>query len=409
MKYFQRDVIARALNPEMLQERMAFIAGPRQIGKTTAIRQFLAEQGQPGLYYNWDTQTVKRRYATNPLFFIEDIPPELTRPWVALDEIHKYPKWKDLLKGYYDEWQEKIRFIITGSARLELFQKSGDSLVGRYFLFRMLPLGIREVTSGPSSKTKAWSPEETLPSIPTADPKAVSAMEALLRLTGYPEPFAVGTEAFCNRWRENHVSLILQEDLRDLTRIVQIRKLETLLYLLPEKVGTPLSLNALRGTLETAHGSIRSWLEALKMVYLVFSIGPWSYRLARSVLKEEKFYFWDWGMVTSPGARFENFIAVQLQRAIACWNEIGKGPFRLYYVRTKDGKEVDFAIADRKDVLLLIEAKEGEISLSKSLPYLKERTKAPLAFQVVNKKGLCIQKGKGLYVIGADRFLSLIP
>jgi predicted AAA+ superfamily ATPase len=230
-----------------------------------------------------------------------------------------------------------------------------------------------------------------------------------LNLTGYPEPFSVGTEAFCNRWRDNHISLILQEDLRDLTRIVHLRKLETLLYLLPERVGSPLSLNALRQPLEAAHGSIRSWLDALKVVYLIFSILPWTSRLARSVLKEEKVYFWDWGTVPSPGERFENFVAVQIQRAIANWNERGKGPFSLYYLRTKDGREVDFAVADRKKAYLLVETKVNDPSVSMNLVSFQEKVQAPLALQVVNQRGLCVQKGKGLYLMGIDRFLSLLP
>lgn len=385
---------------------MAFICGPRQIGKTTAVQHFLAQQGQPRLYYNWDTPSVKKRYASNPLFFIEDIPPELSHSWVTLDEIHKYPKWKNLLKGYYDEWRQRIRFVVTGSARLDLFRRSGDSLVGRYFLFRMLPLGIREVIRGKFSE--GWSPGQEIPAIPPATPGAGQALEGLLNLAGYPEPFSVGRQDFCLRWRDNYISLVLQEDLRDLTKIAHIRKLETLLYLLPERVGSPLSLNALRQPLEAAHGSIRLWLDALKMVYLVFSIPPWTLRLSRSVLREEKYYFWDWGMIAAPGPRFENFMAVQLQRAVASWNERGKGLFKLHYIRTKDGREVDFAVSDQKKVLLLVEAKEADSTLSKNLAFLQEKLQPLWAVQVVNKRNFCVQKGKGLYVMGADRFFSFL-
>jgi len=388
---------------------MAFIAGPRQVGKTTAIQRFLAHRGQGRLLYNWDTPTVKRRFAANPGFFVEDLPQEQDRPWVAFDEIHKYPKWKNLLKGYYDEWRQRIRFVVTGSARLELFQRSGDSLVGRYFLFHMLPLGVREVVGEKAREAPSWSPDAPSPIIPTASPEVGRALEGLLNLTGFPEPLAVGTQNFCRRWRDNHTSLIVGEDLRDLTKIVQVRKLETLLYLLPERVGSPLSLNALRAPLEVAHGSIRSWLEALKAVYVVFSIPPWTARLARAVRKEQKYYFWDWGMVTASGPRFENFLAVQLQRAIAAWNEQGLGPFHLHYLRTKDGAEADFAIGDRSQVRLLVEAKETDTVLGPTLATLQAKVQAPLAIQVVNRTGVCVQKGRGLYVMGADRFLMLLP
>jgi predicted AAA+ superfamily ATPase len=406
---FSRQVVRWALSEEALHGRMSFIAGPRQVGKTTAVKQFLTEKGPQGFYYNWDTPTVKRKYAANPSFFMEEIPPELPRAWVAFDEIHKYPQWKNLLKGYYDEWKEKVQFIVTGSARLDWFRRSGDSLVGRYFLFRMLPLGVKEILGGSSLLENDVSPQNTLSVIPSANSEIAEVMDGLLRLTGFPEPLAVGTEEFCTRWRDNHISLIVREDLRDLTKIFEIQKVETLLYLLPDKVGSPLSLNSLCQSLECAHATIRSWLEALKRVYLIFSIPPWTTRLARSILKEEKYYFWDWGMVEVKGFRFENFLAVQLKRAIASWNERGKGPFKLHYLRTKEGQEVDFVVADRKRVYWIIEAKEKDTSFSPHLFYFKEKVGADLAIQVVNQKGTCIQKGKGFYVIGADRFLSLLP
>ncbi|MBI1869776.1 MAG: ATP-binding protein [Chlamydiae bacterium] len=389
---------------------MSFIAGPRQIGKTTAVQRFLKEEGQDHLYYNWDTATVKRKYIANPLFFIEDIPSDHNQSWVAFDEIHKYPKWKNLLKGYYDEWHEKTQFIVTGSARLDLFRRSGDSLVGRYFLFKMLPLGVREIVSNPrSSPNPEWTPKDASPIFPEANRDFGEALDHLIHLTGYPEPLSVGTEEFYTRWRDQHISLILHEDLRDLTKITQIQKLETLLYLLPERIGAPLSLNSLVTPLEVAHGSIRSWLEAMKRVYLIFSIKPWTARLSRSILREEKYYFWDWGMADKVGAKFENFVAVQLQRAISCWNEKGKGNFQLHYIRTKEGQEIDFAITNKNKVVLLIEAKENETSLSKSLPYFQEKVQSDLAIQVVNKRNIYIQKGKGLYIVGADRLFSLLP
>ena len=397
-----------ALSEEFLRGRMCFIAGPRQVGKTTTVKSFLSAAGQEKHYYNWDSPLIKKRFALNPYFFIEDLPSEIKNPWVALDEIHKYPKWKNILKGYYDEWGDKIRFVVTGSARLDLFRKSGDSLLGRYFLFRMLPLGPREVAGLAVDAQNTWFPGQPLQVIPTASAKIGGAIEALLHLAGYPEPFSAGTQNFCNRWRGQHISLILGEDLRDLTKIEHIQKLETLLYLLPERVGAPLSLNSLTKPLAAAFGSIRLWLEALKMVYLIFSISPWANAVSRSILKEEKYYFWDWGMAEGPGTRFENFMAVQLARMISFWNELGHEPYKLYYLRTKDGREVDFVIADRKKPKMLIEVKEGDVSLSGNLAYFQKKLGVDLAVQVVLKKNVCIQKDRGLYIMGADRFFSMV-
>jgi predicted AAA+ superfamily ATPase len=405
----QREILSWALAPEWLLDRMAFIAGPRQIGKTTAVSHFLTSLGQTQLYYNWDTPSVKKRFAVDPVFFVQDFPAHIKKPWIALDEIHKYPRWKNILKGYYDEYKNRARFIVTGSARLDMFRKSGDSLVGRYFLYNMLPLGWREVVGRLPNPKTSWFVQADLPLIPLVNKEVTQAIKSLYELTGFPQPFVAGTKEFYTRWQENYVSLLLQEDLRDLTKIVELRKLETLLYLLPERVGAPLSVNNLRQTLNCAHATVVSWLEALELVYLAFAVSPWSAKLARSVVKEEKWYFWDWGMLEDGGRRFENFIAVMLARAIAAWNEWGKGPYRLYYLRTKDGMEVDFAVADRKKIHLIVEVKIGDETLSKPLAAFKEKLDVPLAFQVVNKVGLCIQKAPGLYVIGADRFLNLLP
>ena len=405
----KRHLLDWALSEEYLHGRMSFIAGPRQIGKTTAVQKFLASLHQEKLYYNWDAATTKRRFAQNPVFFIEDLPPETAHPWVALDEIHKYPKWKNILKGYYDEWKSRIQFVVTGSARLDFFRRTGDSLVGRYFLFKMLPLGLKEILGHSLKIEHTWSPERAMAAIPMADSKAHDGIQALLRHSGFPEPFSVATDAFTTRWRDNHISLIINEDLRDLTKITHIKKLETLLYILPEKIGSPLSINALKQTLEAAHGSIALWLEALKKVYLIFSLPPWTTRLSRAIRKAEKYYFWNWGMAENSPTRFENFIAVQLERAVAAWNEWGRGNYKLFYIRTKDGREVDFAVADRKKVYLLVEVKAAEETLSTNLPFLQEKTGAALAIQVINKKQFCVQKARDLWVMGADRFLTMLP
>lgn len=388
---------------------MAFIAGPRQIGKTTAVANYLADLGQPHLYYNWDTPTVRKRYAINPAFFEDDLPADLKKPWLALDEIHKYPRWKNILKGYYDEYKNRAHFIVTGSARMDMFRKSGDSLVGRYFLYNMLPLGWHEVLNQMPDPKTAWHPQSELPPIEQVENATSQAVNALYELTGFPQPFLAGTKEFYTRWQENYVSLLLQEDLRDLTKIVELRKLETLLYLLPERVGSPLSVNNLRQTLNCAHGTVTSWLKAFELVYLNFAIMPWSAKLSRSVVQEQKWYFWDWGLLEDEGKRFENFIAVMLQRAVAAWNEWGKGPYRLFYLRTKDGLEVDFAVADRKKIHMLVEVKASDENLAKPLSVFKEKLAVPLAFQVVRKNGVCVQRGAGTYVIGADRFLNLLP
>ncbi len=403
-----RLIASWALSPEHLNGRMSFIAGPRQIGKTTLIENFLKQKNIQGHYYNWDSPLVKKRYAKDPSFFVEDLSIK-EHEWVALDEIHKHPKWKNILKGYYDEWKKRVQFVITGSARLDLFRKSGDSLVGRYFLFRLFPLGPREILGQAIEIEKEWHPlEKNLLSRLENQAGIYEVVQQLLACSGFPEPFFKGQAKFYNLWKENHISMILQEDLRDLSKITSIRKIEQLLYLLEERVTSPLSLNSIRQLLECAHDTLNHWLLALEKVYLTFSIPPWSERLSRSILKEKKVYFWDWSFNENAGSKFENFIAVSLMRTISAWNEQGLGPYFLYYVRTKDGHEVDFAIADRKKVHLLIEAKNSDSALDTNLLYLQEKLKVETALQVVNQKGIFQQKKPNVFIVGVDRLMGML-
>ena len=406
-----------ALDEGFLHNRMSFICGPRQVGKTTLVQKFLKQIKQNDNYYNWDSLSLKQEFATKPLFFMEDIaiplspdtslPPGM-RQWIVFDEIHKYPKWKNILKGYYDEWRKSINFVIMGSARLDYLRRSGDSLVGRYFLFKMNPLHPHDLTSFVPNRDTAWHPK--LPHIPFEEPDKTfqKATEHLYNISGFPEPASIGTKEFYERWKNNHISLITSEDIRDLSKITNVQKLQTLVFLLPERVGSPLSLNSLKIILGCAHASVKSWLEALKRVYLVFDVAPYTSRLARSVLKERKYYFWDWGLLEDQGKRFENFIAVQLQRAVSAWKEWGKGDYRLMYIRTKDGREVDFVITEKNNPCILIECRKNDRNLSPNLRYFKSRIKAPLAFQVVGGSSYLKQVESGTFIVDLDRFLRIL-
>ncbi len=178
---------------------------------------------------------------------------------------------------------------------------------------------------------------------------------------------------------------------------------------MPERVGSPLSLNNLKNTLGCAHASVQNWLEILKKVYILFDVAPYTASLARSVRKERKYFFWDWGLLEDMGKRFENFLAVQIKRATSAWTEWGKGDFRLMYVRTKDGREVDFVVTESGKPLLLIECKRNDKTLSPHLKYFKDRMKVQLAFQVIETPGYLKQVDGGTFVLGLDRLLSILP
>ncbi len=407
-----------ALDKQSLHDRMSFICGPRQIGKTTLVQHYLKQVNYLKNYYNWDSIILRQKFASNPLFFIENVSyplsleikiPDKQREWVAFDEIHKYPKWKNILKGYYDDFKNSLNFIVTGSARLDYMRRSGDSLVGRYFLFKMHPLHPNDLTGATFNINSFWQIDSV--DIPFREPDKTyqDATNHLYNLTGFPEPVSVGTKEFYERWKNNHLSLITGEDIRDLSKITNIQKLQTLVFLLPERVGSPLSLNNLKNILGCAHASVKNWLETLKKVYVLFSIPPYTGQIKRSIRKENKYYFWDWGINEDQGKRFENFIAVQLQRAVSAWNEWGKGDFRLLFARTKDGREVDFVITKANTPLIVIECKRNDKYPATNLNYFKNRLKVPLAFQVIETPGYLKQTDMGTFVLGMDRLLQILP
>ncbi len=402
-------------DPEINANKMIFLAGPRQIGKTTFVRRQLKKTNQDDLYFNWDDPLVRREYNQNPHFLKGKIARHnLSVPLIAFDEIHKHKNWKDILKGLYDFHQNEARFIITGSARLDYFRKSGDSLVGRYFSYGMLPLGLAEVMNSPEfiinddslfSGTKENLLLEKLHSMPFK--QAQDALQHLMLFGGFPEPFLKASKRFSTKWKREYKSLLIYEDLRDLSRIQDMKGVEQLVLLLPERIASPLSINSLREDLNVNHRTISGWIEGLKKIFLIFSIMPWSKNIAKAIKKETKVYFYDWTLVTDPGACFENMVAVSLLRMVFRWNEFGLGDFDLRYVRNHQGKEVDFLIIKDHKPFALIEAKTTNTALSKFGLYFKKYLNVPFYQIVKNYQNVDVYHDN-CYIISAPRFLSLI-
>lgn len=394
---------------------MIFLSGPRQIGKTTFAAGRLKETGEEFLYFNWDDPYVRREYTRNPHFLKAVLAKSQNpHPIVLFDEIHKHKNWKNILKGLYDIHREEAQLMITGSARLDYLRSSGDSLVGRYFSYRMLPLGLVEAAQEfrwPFALDRLISrpdEEKLLARLDRFDEKKFGkAFRRLLEYGGFPEPFLKADPAFSVKWRRDYRSLLTREDLRDMTRIHDVKGIEQLLMMLPERVGSPLSLNSLREDLLVNHKTVANWLEGLKKVYLVFSITPWSKKIVRALTKEPKVYFYDWTFVQNPGARFENLTAVMLLRMTGRWNELGLGEFDLRYVRTRHKEEVDFLVTKDNRPFALFEAKTGETGISKAAHRLSDVLGVPY-YQLVSDADVMEAYPDNRYVISAWRFFAII-
>ncbi|MHB8092369.1 MAG: ATP-binding protein [Syntrophales bacterium] len=407
-------LVARYLfDPEMTADKMIFLTGPRQVGKTTFARNWLSSAGCSDMYFNWDDPAIIAEYRRNPLFFkniVEERYKSEPVP-IVFDEIHKQKNWRDILKGFYDSNREKIRLLVTGSSRLGMYRKSGDSLVGRYFSYRMFPLGLAEATVDFSfvlaDDLLLENGDGLLREVRKVDTdKPREALDELIRLGGFPEPFLKASPKFHRRWQTDYKTLLTKEDVRDLTRIADIRGLEHLVELLPSKIGAPLSVNSLREDLNCHHSTVLNWIEILKEVYLVFTIRPWHRQIQRSLKKEPKLYFYDWSMLQEAGPRFENFIAVSLMRMAARFTETGLGIFEVMYIRDTAKREVDFVLVKDNKPLALFEAKEGGREITPAIRHFGRLLNLP-CYQIVRDLDRAEAFPDNCFLIPAAEFLML--
>jgi len=348
---------------------MAFLAGPRQVGKTTVARAFQDN----AIYLNWDNEDHRRLILDGPGRVANHIGLKKS-PVVIFDEIHKYPQWKIFIKGFYDTYAShtNMRIIVTGSARLDIYRKGGDSLMGRYFLYRMHPLTVAELLAPITSDREIRAPVE-LPN---------DQWQNLVRFGGFPQPFLRGNNRFYNRWRGSRLSQIFREDIYDVSRVQEIRMVEILADLIMQQAGQLVSYASLARKIRASEDSIRRWIGILESLYYCFSIRPWHTNVSRSLRKEPKYYMWDWSMITETGAKNENMVACHLLKAVHHWTDIGHGDFNLFFLRTKDKREVDFLVSRDGIPWFLVEVKSSDAGLNKNLAYFQKATGAQNAFQV---------------------------
>ncbi len=349
---------------------MVFVAGPRQVGKTTLARSL---PGADAGYLNWDVPEHRQRILRG------ELPPARL---LVFDEIHKYRRWRGLLKGLHDARTGR-RILVTGSARLDLYRHGGDSLQGRYHLLRLHPLSFREVGA-----------------------KSEADLRRLLVLGGFPEPFLGGSEVEARRWSREYRARLVREDVADLERVEDLTALELLAMRLPELVGSPLSVNAVREDLGISHKSAASWIAILERMYAVFRLAPLGGPRIRAVRKAQKHYQFDWSLVPLEPARFENLVASHLLKWVHFEQDTKGRDLDLRYFRDVDRREVDFVVIEGKRPILLVEAKWGDDPIAPALRYLKAKFPSADAWQVSAVGGKDFLSPEGIRVAPAAKLLE---
>ena len=336
---------------EALQKKMVFVGGPRQVGKTTLCLSFLRPSSLSHVgYLNWDNLEAKRIIKSGEL-------PKT--PTLLFDEIHKFRNWRNLIKGHYDAKKTVQKFIVTGSARLDHYRRGGDSLLGRYRYMRLHPFSVPEL--GISNDADILT---------------------LLKLGGFPEPFLSGKEKEWRLWQNERLYRLVNDDIRTLESLRELDSIELLAESLPERVGSPLSINALAEDLEFNFRTIENWIKILEQVYFCFRIMPYGPPKIKAVKKEKKLYLWDWSTCLDQGARFENMVASHLLKYCHFIEDTEGYKMELRFLRDTSRRELDFIVLKDKSPLFAVECKTGEKAISKSLLYFKERTKIPQFYQV---------------------------
>ncbi len=361
------DIVRRHLARD---RQMLFLSGPRQVGKTTLC------EGVSSLYLNWDNAahraTILRGEESIAAFAGLDRA-RAEPPVLVLDELHHFDGWKRLLKGFFDVYGKRVRVLVTGSARLDVYKKGGDSLMGRYFPYRMHPLSVGELLH-PVPPT-----EESVLSAPIAD----AEWDALLRFGGFPEPFARRSRAFSVRWHRLRREQLVRADIRNETGIRDLDLLDALATVLAHRSGEQLVYAPLGKELQLNEVTVRQWVSVLSNFFYGFLVKPWFRNVENALRKTPKWYLRDWSEVADEGKRVETLVACHLLKAVEAWTDLGLGDYELFYIRTKQKEEVDFLVARDGAPWFLAEAKKGDAARSGVLAAMRRATGASFALQLV--------------------------
>jgi len=350
---------------------MVFISGPRQVGNTTLC------EGFQDIYLNWDKReqrSVILKGESAVMEFAGGDRPRAKMPVVTFDELHHFKSWKMFLKGFFDSYWKRVKILVTGSARLNVYKKGGDSLMGRYFPYRMHPLSVGELLHPVMQEEEIRHQSTDLDE---------DLWLRLRNMGGFPEPFLKGEAFFLRKWRRLRFEQLMRDDIRKDTCIRELDQLESMALILSERSGEQLVYATLGNEVQVNEVTVRNWVSVLNSFFFGFLVKPWSTHVENSIRKTPKWYLRDWSGIADEGKRNETLVACHLLKAVEYWTDLGFGEYDLYYIRDKQKNEVDFLVSKNKRPWFLVEVKTGDVKLSPALKRFQSGAGAKHAFQVV--------------------------
>jgi len=385
----------RYLHPAItsdLKNKMVFIGGPRQVGKTTLAQYIGDNDYKKYTYLNWDNREDRKNILSGKF--------EAESSLIIFDEIHKYRRWKNYIKGEFDKYKDRFHILVTGSARLNLYRKGGDSLMGRYHYYRLHPFSVAEVL-----QTKNNLKIFKKLNFPETNKNISKIFTDLFTFGGFPEPFLKKNNRTLRRFHNERLDRLVREDIRDIESIRDLSALQILVDILPDKVGSILSLNSLREDLQVTHKTISFWMDILEKFYYHFRIYPFASTKIKSLRKQPKMYLWDWSQIENEGIRLENMVASHLLKMAHFLYDSGGYKIELNFLRDIEGRETDFLITINEKPWLAVETKLSNKKISKHLKYFTEKLNIPFVYQVTKEPNVDFWQNN-IRVIGAGKFLS---
>lgn len=357
-----------------LDKKIVFIVGPRQVGKTWLAKE-IGRRFNHCMYLSYD------RFEDQQIIKSESWPNRTEL--LILDELHKMPAWKNYLKGVFDTRAEKLRILVTGSARLDAFRQTGDSLAGRFFAHRLLPFSMAEIKNHAE----------------------YAIIDRFIERGGFPEPFLAESEIDARRWRNQYIDGLVRTDILNFENISDLNSIKIIFEILRRSVGSPLSIASIARDAAISPATATRYISILEALFILFRIYPYSNNIRRSILKAPKAYFYDSALIVGNiGARFENHLALSLLKHVYASNDCLGDTLELKYLRTKEGREVDFCLCRDQQVEMAIDAKCGRATISSGLAWYCEKYNLK-GIQVV--KELKREQSVGnIDLVDAEKFLK---
>jgi uncharacterized protein len=359
--------LASCLLTALQDTPVVFLAGARQVGKTTLVRS-LVKGPHPATYLSFDDLSSLAAARTDPEGFLAG----LDGP-VVLDEIQRVPELLLPIKAAVDRDRTPGRFLLTGSANVLALPSVTESLAGRMEVSVLWPFSAGELAGSREGFVDALF-SDRLEHVEAASAGKADTAARIAR-GGFPEIQQRPAQARREAWFDAYLTTVLERDVRDLANIEGLTQLPNLLALIAARHGGLASFADLSRAIGLPQTTLKRYLALLEAIFLVHRLPAWSANLSSRLVKAPKLFLTDCGlaarltginersMTEDPrtlGPLLEAFVVAELRKQSA-WSSVRP---RMYHYRTHTGREVDIVLEDARGRLVAIEVKAA-VSLNR--------------------------------------------